>query len=67
MNVNMIIQATPYAIATLSVDKLSWSLNPRGIFDLKSAYNLATDNESYHFDGEWIWKSKVLPKIKFFA
>lgn len=67
VNLKMKIQATPYAMLAPTEDKLSWSLNPRGIFDLKSAYSLASDNEPYQFDGEWIWKAKVLPKIKFFA
>ena len=48
-------------------DKLSWAPNPRGVFDLKSSYCLAMDNEPCQFDGEWIWKAKVLPKIKFFV
>lgn len=67
MNLKMKIQATPSAMFAPTEDKLSWSPNPRGVFDLKSAYCLATNNEPCQFDGEWIWKAKVLPKIKFFV
>ena len=67
MNLKMKIQATPSAMIALTKDKLSWSPNPCGVFDLKSAYSLATNNEPCQFDGEWIWKAKVLSKIKFFA
>nr|XP_023896924.1 uncharacterized protein LOC112008814 [Quercus suber] len=66
-SLKMKIQATPSAMFAPTEDKLSWSSNPRGVFDLKSAYSLATDNEPCQFDGEWIWKARVLPKIKFFA
>ena len=44
-NLKMKIQATPSAMIAPTEDKLSWSPNPQGIFDLKSAYSLATDNE----------------------
>ena len=66
-NLKMKIQATPSAMFAPTEDKLSWSPNPRGVFDLKSAYCLAMDNEPCQFDGEWIWKAKVLPKINFFV
>ena len=48
-----------------SVDKMSWSENPRGSFDLKSAYWLVTGNETTTFDGDWIWQVKILPRIQF--
>ena len=40
--IKMEIQATPYAVAARSEDRLAWSNNSHGKFDWKSAYNLAT-------------------------
>lgn len=68
LNIKLEIQATPYAIATRSEDRLSWAANSHGNFDLKSVYNLATTRSVNHdFEGHWIWKVKILPKIQFFV
>lgn len=39
------VQATPYAIAARSEDRLAWKTNSHGKFDLYSAYKLATSND----------------------
>ena len=51
------VQATPYAIAARSEDRLAWKTNSHGKFDLSSAYKLATSNdEDQDFRGQWIWR-----------
>ena len=66
--IKMEVQATPYVIAARSEDRLAWSNNFHGKFDLKSAYNLATPSDECHeFKGHWIWKSKIIPRIQFFV
>lgn len=66
--IKMEVQATPYALAARSEDRLAWSTNSHGKFDLKSAYKLATpSDECQEFKGHWIWKSKIIPKIQFFV
>ena len=48
-------------------DRLAWSSNPRGTFDLKSAYSPATTEEATPpFSSSWIWKLDMLPKIRTF-
>lgn len=48
-------------------DRLAWSGNSRGIFDLESAYSFATAEEvTPPFNSGWIWKLETLPKIKTF-
>ena len=67
LSIKLEIQATPYALAARSEDRMSWAANSHGNFDLKSAYKLATiGNENGEFRGHWIWKIKILPKIQFF-
>lgn len=39
--------------------------NPRGTFDLKSAYGIAMDKES-NVATDWIWELKTLSRIKTF-
>ena len=51
-NLKMKIQATPSAMVAPTEDKFSWSPKPHGVFDLKSAYCLTTDNEPCQFDGD---------------
>ena len=61
------IQATPVAIATRNRDKLMWVGTPNGLFSTYSAYALAVGLEnSPIFNGQWIWKTDVLPKIQLF-
>ena len=51
-----------------SEDRLSWAANSHGKFDLNSAYKLATSGSVNHeFEGDWIWKIKILPRIQFFV
>lgn len=52
INVEMDIQAAT------SNDRLVRFDIPHGNFDLKSAYKLATKNDSVSFEGEWIWRIK---------
>lgn len=42
--------------------------NPRGTFDLKSAYGIAMDKESdvATINADWIWELKTLSRIKTF-
>ena len=50
--------------------RLTWSSSSSGAFDLKEAYRLARllgiDDEASPFEGEWIWKTPTIPKIKCF-
>ena len=63
----MMIQATPLSFTSRGGDKLTWAGNPRGIFDLKSAYSLAMEAIPVSpFSASWIWKAKTLPRIKTF-
>ena len=65
--VKSLIQAIPISCTSRGQDKLAWSGNPRGTFDLKSAYSIATVEEAIHpIDSRWIWKLGMLPKIKTF-
>ena len=52
INVEMDIQAAT------SNDRLVRFDIPHGNCDLKSAYKLATKNDSVSFEGEWIWRIK---------
>ena len=61
------IQAIPIAMTDRGRDRLAWVDNPRDNFDLKSAYSIALNSiTSSPFTTSWIWKSKILPKIKTF-
>ncbi|XP_065632397.1 uncharacterized protein LOC136068763 [Quercus suber] len=67
LTIKSIIQATPIPFMSRGQDRLAWSGNPRGIFDLKSAYFLATVDEIVPpFSSGWIWKLEMLPKIRNF-
>ncbi|KAK9988172.1 hypothetical protein SO802_028411 [Lithocarpus litseifolius] len=62
------LQAMPFAMASRGEDKLTWKESDNGMFNLGSAYNIATDQVSGDsFRGKWIWKSKVLPRIQSFV
>ena len=62
------IQATPTSITSRGRDRISWLGNLRGTFDLKSAYEIAMDEDSEvtTISAGWIWKLKTLPHIKTF-
>ena len=63
-SIELEIQATHYALAARSEDRMSWVVNSHGNFDLKSVYKLATTrNDNYEFRGHWIWKIKIHPRI----
>ena len=67
LKVKSIIQATPISFASRGQHRLAWSGNPRGTFDLKSAYSFATADEVVpSFNAGWIWKLETLPKIRTF-
>ena len=67
-DVKAMIQATPISITSRGRDRISWLGNPRGTFDLKSAYGIATNEDSEVTTSSvgWIWKLKTLPRIKTF-
>lgn len=58
----------PFALASRGEDKLTWKVSDHGLFNLGSAYNLATKqcNED-SFKGTWIWKVRILPRIQSFV
>ena len=65
--VKSIIQATPIPVTSRGQDKLAWSGNPKGIFDLKSAYSIVMKEDSTPpLNYGWIWKLQTLPRIKTF-
>ena len=40
-DIKLLIQATPISMTDRGSDRLTWMDNPKGNFDLKSAYNIA--------------------------
>lgn len=61
------IQAVPIPLVARCSDKLAWKFSPKGDFDLRSAYCLATNSSSNDsFSGSWIWKLPSLPRIQIF-
>lgn len=66
-DIKLEFQATPLALTVGSVDKMCWSGNPKGSFDLNSAYRLAMGNETNTFDGDWIWHVKIRREFKFLS
>lgn len=61
------LQAIPVAMASRGGDKLTWINSNHGMFNIGSAYKLATKVEHVtHFEDSWIWKVKVLPRIQAF-
>ena len=47
-------------------DRIIWDASSNGEFNLNSAYTLANGEAPQFFNGKWIWKLKVLPRIQFF-
>lgn len=65
--IKAVIQAVPTPTFTRSGDKIAWKMSPKGDFDARSAYLLASDQQdSNSFDVIWIWKLCTLPKIQMF-
>ena len=65
-NVCREIQAMPRACIVNNEDKLIWAASPNGDFNLNSAYSIANKEGQLCFNGKWIWKIPVLPRIQFF-
>ena len=65
-NVCREIQAMPRACIINEEDKLIWAASPNGDFNLNGAYTLANGEGHQYFNGKWIWKTLVLPRIQFF-
>lgn len=66
-DIKLLIQATPVSLTEKGSDRLARMDNPKGNFDLKSAYNIAVgSNSSQAFTANWIWKATTLPRIKTF-
>ena len=65
----MEVQAMPCSCISNKKDRLIWAASSNGEFNLPSAYNLAIKppDPSNTFNGKWIWKMKVLPKIQSFV
>lgn len=65
----MEIKAMPCSCISNEKDRLIWVASSNGEFDLTSAYNLANKllDPFNTFNGKWIWKMKVLPKIQSFV
>ena len=62
------IQAMPRACVADEEDRLIWAATSNGVFNLNSAYLLASNQIDHQisFNGKWIWKFKVLPRIQSF-
>jgi len=66
-DIKLMIQATHFSMTGRGSDRLAWVDNPKGNFDLKSAYSIAVGAApSQTFTANWIWKSKTLPRIRTF-
>ena len=62
------LKATPIPLSSRLEDRLVWKCSPKGAFDLKSAYGLATEPmRVIPFKGSWIWQLKILPRIQAFV
>lgn len=66
-DIKLMIQATPISMTGRGSDRLAWVDDPKGNFDLRSAYSIAVGAApSQTFTASWIWKSKTLPRIRTF-
>ena len=67
LEVKLMIQGTPIPLIGRGSDSLAWRDNPRGVFDLRSAYSLVNGSaQGVTFSAKWIWKANTLPRIKTF-
>ena len=64
--IKFLFQAIPIPLIGRGSDRLAWVNNPRGDFNLKSAYSLAMGPDTNMASANWIWKSMMLPRIKTF-
>ncbi|KAL4595862.1 hypothetical protein ACB092_12G122900 [Castanea dentata] len=64
----MEIRAMPHSCVASSEDWLIWAATSNGQFNLSSAYLLSIQQLEPHqyFNGNWIWKVNVLPRVQFF-
>ena len=61
-------QAMPFVLTSRGEDKLTWKESEHGIFNLGSAYKIATSQgNTDYFRGKWIWKVRTLPRIQSFV
>lgn len=62
------IKATPFSLTARGEDRLAWKASNNGDFELKSAYQIATNGDVICtlFPGQWVWKVNTLPKIQSF-
>lgn len=62
------IKAIPVRSASFNIDSIIWASSSCGEFDPRNAYNLVATISvpPIQFDGAWIWKLDIIPKIKFF-
>ena len=65
----MEIKAMPHSCVLEEKDKLIWAATSNGEFNLASAYKIASNQVDFvpAFNGCWIWKLKILPKIRSFT
>ena len=62
-----LIQAIQVSAMSRGSDKLAWTGNPKGSFDLKSAYSISmADDNSPQINLGWVWKIETLTRIKSF-
>ena len=67
LDLKFLIQVILVSAMGRGSDKLAWASNPRGSFDLKSAYSiLMVDDNSPRINLGWVWKIETLPSIKSF-
>ena len=66
-NIRREVQAIPFSCVARNKDRIAWKPSPKGSFDLRSAYLLASEplpDSAFH--GKWIWKLDTLPRIQTF-
>ena len=68
LDVKSLIQAIPTTFTSRGRERISWMGNPKGTFDLRSAYSIAigVEIDMVVSDFRWIWKLNTLPCIKTF-
>ena len=68
LDVKSLIQAIPTPFTSRGRERISWIGNPKGTFDLRSAYSIAmgTETDMVVSDFVWIWILNTLPRIKTF-
>ncbi|KAL0011764.1 hypothetical protein SO802_006872 [Lithocarpus litseifolius] len=60
------IKVMPYSHFANAEDRIIWNATANGNFNLNYAYILANGEAPQFFNGKWIWKLKVLPRIQSF-